>query len=48
MECRAVWMRDVKYKKRKYKKTGGLKVWRRMEKINWTEHITNEEVLAGK
>jgi len=22
-------------------------IWRRMEKISWTEHITNEEVLAG-
>ena len=22
-------------------------IWRRMEKISWAEHITNEKVLAG-
>jgi len=23
-----------------------MQLWRRIEKISWTEHITNEEVLA--
>src|SRR6218665_4013398 len=40
MECGAVWSRKMDNEERRYKKT-----WRRMEKVSWTEHKTNEEIL---
>src|SRR6218665_108306 len=44
MKCYAVWITDMGYEKRRYKKIGGLRnvhmnsIRRRMEKINRTKH----------
>jgi hypothetical protein len=39
-ETRKLWKLD-----QKYLETSEDWYWRRMEKISWTDHVTNEEVL---
>src|SRR6218665_2415001 len=47
MECGAVWSRNMDNEERRYKKLEAFETWtwRRMEKVSWTEHKTNEEIL---
>src|SRR6218665_3539426 len=48
MECGAVWSRNMDNAERRYKKrleAFEMWTWRRMEKVRWTEHKTNEEIL---
>jgi len=44
LECCIVWKRNVDSTKRRYSATRGI-WWRRMMKVPWTEHKTNEEIL---
>ena len=48
MVCRAVWITDMGYEKRKYKKTGGLRNVNmdKNEKNSWTEQ-SNKLRSAG-
>src|SRR5260221_12726989 len=47
MECSIVWIRNLDIDERRYKRLEAFEmwVWRRILKISWTEHKTNEEVL---
>src|SRR5260221_10045800 len=47
MECSIVWIRNLDIDERRYKRLEAFEmwVWRRITKISWTEHKTNEEVL---
>ena len=47
LECDLVLCRNMDSEKGRHHKIGSLEmwIWRRMEKISWTEHMSNEEVL---
>src|SRR6218665_1564 len=45
MECGAVWRRNMKKEDIKRLEALEMWTWRRMEKVSWTEHKTNEEIL---
>src|SRR5688572_21173200 len=47
MECGTVWVRDLDHQEKEIKKLEAFEmwIWRRMEKVSWTKHITNDEVL---
>src|SRR5260221_90163 len=48
MECSIVWIRNLNIDERRYMKrleAFEMWVWKRILKISWTEHKTNEEVL---
>ena len=42
-----IWLRDLKLRKleHKYLESFEMWCWRRMEKIKWSEKVTNEQVL---
>jgi hypothetical protein len=37
-----VWFRDLRELERKYLESFGMSCWRRMEKIKWSEELTDE------
>src|SRR6218665_2499276 len=47
MECGAVWSRTWTMRKEDIKRLEAFEMWtwRRMAKVSWTEHKTNEEIL---
>jgi len=45
LECCVVWKRNVDSTKRRRPEAFEIWIWRRMMKVPWTEHKTNEEIL---